>query len=855
MLAAVVTLVLVAAGGRGAGGAPPQLGTDWQGLAGSQRPHVAVGQRMLVVLEAPALADRVGAAGGLATGEQERRWATSALASQKLLISRLGVQGVVVQPEYSYTRVLNGFSAAFDARGLALLERAPEVAGVYPVRAAYPASISAGVLGSSDFAPGSGHRPDIGLSDVDGRGVTVALLDTGVDRAQPFLRGRVTSGIDIVGGDAGALAAPKPDDPSELERHGTQMAGLLVGSGGPFGLSGVAPGASVLPIRVAGWQRDATAQWSVYARTDQVVAGLERAVDPNADGDAHDAARVALVALSQPFDAFADGPLARAAAGALRLDTLVVAPAGNDGPAGPGYGSVSGPGGAPAALTVGAADLRARTREVQVVVRAGLRTELDRLRPLASDIVPREPLDVGVGASRPATTGAPAQARSAPLLDFFDSRGMSLVAGRAALEPAGADPDTTVANAARAGASAVLLYGDELPAGGLGLDERGPIPVVAVPVDVARTLLSELRRGIPLTASIGAPRAAPNGGEDRVAEFSSTGLSFDGRVKPELVAPGVGLETADPGSNPDGSSRFGTVNGTSAAAAMVAGSAALLAQARPALGASELKSLLVGSARPLADGPITAQGAGLVDVGGATASEVAASPTSLAFTRAERPGWSDTKEVVLENVSVRRVRLALDVHVVDEGAAAVQFQVKPKQLFLGAGRTVRIHVRARLAGVPIGSAPTEGALVIVPQAGRAVRVPWAIVFGPRRPAVLSSVRLSVPGRGSHGRAEFAPSDAQPALLSFVAGAVVRSGDSPDVQPLARLDLELWTAQGKERGLLARLRDVLPGRYSFGVTGRDSTGGVLPAGKYWLRLRAYPTDGGPPTLGTVAFAIK
>src|SRR5438105_12752520 len=130
------------------------------------------------------------------------------------------------------------------------------------------------------------------------------------------------------------------------------MAGLIVGSGGPGGMAGVAPAATVLPIRVAGWQRDASARWSVYGRTDQILAGIERAVDPNGDGDAHDAARVALVALSEPFAAFADGPLAQAAAGALRLDTLVVVPAGNDGAAGPLYGSISGPGGAPAALTV-----------------------------------------------------------------------------------------------------------------------------------------------------------------------------------------------------------------------------------------------------------------------------------------------------------------------------------------------------------------------------------------------------------------------------------------------------------------------------------------------------------------------
>jgi hypothetical protein len=318
-------------------------------------------------------------------------------------------------------------------------------------------------------------------------------------------------------------------------------------------------------------------------------------------------------------------------------------------------------------------------------------------------------------------------------------------------------------------------------------------------------------------------------------------------VKPEVVAPGVALETAEPGASPDGSARYGTVNGTSAAAAVVAGSAALLAQARPDLDAQALKSLLVGSARPLPDDRVTTQGVGLLDLGSATATEVAALPVSLAFGRADGRSWRTEQTFELRNVSVRRLRLTLEVRVVREGAAALDFSVKPQRLSLGPGRTARVRVRARVTSKLEGSAPAEGVVVVTPLAGREVRLPWTILFGDRIPPTLASVRLSTRG--------FSPSDASPALLTFVAGSVARSGGALDVLPLSRLDLELWSPDGGRIGLLARLRDVLPGRYSFGVTGRDPTGAVLPDGEYQLRLVAFGTDGGPPTSKTIGFTIK
>ena len=142
-LALAATLLSVAAGAGGARHEDEQLDASaWRGLVGAPRQQVAVGQRVIVVLNSPSLSDQMAAAGGKATEAQQRRWTAAALAADNLLIARLAQQGVRVEPEHRYARVLTGFSAPLDPRAVAFLERAPEVAGVYPVRVTYPASTS-----------------------------------------------------------------------------------------------------------------------------------------------------------------------------------------------------------------------------------------------------------------------------------------------------------------------------------------------------------------------------------------------------------------------------------------------------------------------------------------------------------------------------------------------------------------------------------------------------------------------------------------------------------------------------------------------------------------------------------------
>src|SRR5437764_832943 len=545
------------------------------------------------------------------------------------------------------------------------------------------------------------------------------------------------------------------------------------------------------------------------------------------------AARIALVGVAAPYAAVADSPEARAVSGALDLDTLVVAPAGNDGPAGPGYGSIASPGGAPDALTVGAADVRTQAEDVPVTVRTGLRLLLDRRLPLAGAVVPSKPLELELAAPRVSADG---------LTAFFDGHGLSLVAGKAAFVRAGDDPMRAIENAVQAGARAVVVYGTELPAGGLGLDEVVDVPVVSVPGRVGRLVVAALSVHHPAVVSIGLPKTAANGSAQQIAPFSSRGLAYDARVKPDLAAPGVVLATAEPGRNDDGSARYGTVNGSSGAAAALAGAAALLAQLRPGLGATELSGLLVGTAPPLPDTSVTAQGGGLVDLGAAASAELAAWPDTLAFGRARGDGRHSTERLSLHNVSSRRFR----VRIRNVGQTGLQIQAFPKVVRLKPGGSFTVRLVARLRGVPPAAGSAEGEIVLQPRGSAALRVPWTITFGQPTHDLLSAVALS--------STSFRPSDTLPAVLAFVAGSVSQDLAGPQVQPVARLDAELWRG-GERLGLLARLRDLLPGQYVLFLYGRDPDGNRLRAGTYTIRLVAVAAAGGPATRRPVRFRVK
>ncbi|GAA2647480.1 type VII secretion-associated serine protease mycosin [Streptomyces vastus] len=154
-----------------------------------------------------------------------------------------------------------------------------------------------------------------------GEGITVAVLDTGVDAQHPDLAGNVLTGKDMVG-----FGADRGD--RAWARHGTAMAGIIAGHGhGPGnadGVMGIAPEAKILPVRVILEDGDSARGKARNTRGNALAEGIRWAADHGAD----------VINLSLGDDSKSAHPEATEDAAvqyALKKGAVVVASAGNGG--------------------------------------------------------------------------------------------------------------------------------------------------------------------------------------------------------------------------------------------------------------------------------------------------------------------------------------------------------------------------------------------------------------------------------------------------------------------------------------------------------------------------------------------
>jgi hypothetical protein len=418
---------------------------------------------------------------------------------------------------------------------------------------------------------------------------------------------------------------------------------------------------------------------------------------------------------------------------------------------------------------------------------------------------------------------------------------VSLVAGRVALLPRGVLSEETIEEATAAGAVGVLVDG-RLPAGAFSLDVPEGVPVVGLPEELVKEVRAMLAAGIPVTAAVGAVDVVENDAGDAVAAFSSRGLAFDGLLKPDLVAAGVAVPTSEPGRGEEGEVRFGTVSGTSVAAAVTAGAAAVLAQGRPQVGATGLSGLLTGSAQRR-DLDATASGAGLVDLRVAVQQEVVVEPASVSFGIPVRNSLELERAVRVRNVSTRPLEISIQTSAL--APKGVEISVDPAELELRPGRSATVVLRADTTDLSERAGAATGELVLIVAESTEVHVPWAVAVPAPDVDVLSRVSLKATG----GRV----SDTTPAVLSLVAGAVTTT-PSLQVRPVDLLEVQLLR-NGELLGVLARRRELLPGRYTFGLTGRGSGGERLPRGSYVVRVVARPGNGMRQQVESVEYLVQ
>lgn len=171
--------------------------------------------------------------------------------------------------------------------------------------------------------------PEAWASGYTGKGVKVALLDTGVDVNHPDLAGRIDDTVSFV-----------PDEAvTDVNGHGTHVAGTIVGSGAASGgdNKGVAPDADLVVGKVLGGAEG-------YGQDSWVMAGMQWAAESGAD--------VVNMSLGDSYPTDGSDPMSRTVdALSAQYGTLFVIAAGNAGPE-----TISAPGAATSALTVAATD-------------------------------------------------------------------------------------------------------------------------------------------------------------------------------------------------------------------------------------------------------------------------------------------------------------------------------------------------------------------------------------------------------------------------------------------------------------------------------------------------------------------
>ncbi|PEL08391.1 hypothetical protein CN601_16870 [Bacillus sp. AFS017336] len=455
-----------------------------------------------------------------------------------------------------------------------------------------------------------------------GKGVKVAVLDTGVDYNHPDITGaykgyRAQPGVDpksidinsvkgwdFVDNDADPMEttyadwvkAGKPGDSDGADyytEHGTHVSGTIIGQGknnSEYATNGIAPGADLYVYRVLGPGGSGS--------FDGIIAGIEKAVT-----DGMDIMNLSLGAnYNDPMF-----PTSIAINNAVLNGVTAVIAAGN---AGNGMYTVGSPGNASLALTVGASDVP----NVIATMKGKIDDSAFDLRLMAKGF--SDNISSLQGQSFPITSVGTGQS-------FEYSGSNKRVDGKIVLIQRGTNTiNDKVLQAKEHGAAAILIYNNNPTEGHLQVnlgEGTDFIPSFSLTNADGLSLVQKITSG---NAQISfSDLGQMTTGGDNLADFSSRGPSrVTYEIKPEITAPGVSVLSTVPGflhdhENPNNYEyAYERMSGSSMATPATAGIAALLLQAKPDLQPEDVKAILMNTADPLSKPySVFEVGAGRVD--------------------------------------------------------------------------------------------------------------------------------------------------------------------------------------------------------------------------------------------------
>lgn len=631
---------------------------------------------------------------------------------------------------YAFDGLFNGFSVTVGRAHLSTLMRLPGVRAIYPVETisrpeptqSGPEMATALAMTGADIA-----QNQLGL---DGTGIRVAVMDTGIDidhpdfggsgtdGTTPFPSARIVAGYDFVGDAFNADPSsplynpiPSPDEnPDDCGGHGTHVAGI-VGANGT--VKGVAPNVKFGAYRVFGCNGSTTA--------DIMIAAMERAL---ADG-----MHVLNMSIGSTYQ-WPEYPTAKAASRLVNRRMVVVASAGNSGQTG--------------VYSTGAPSVGEKVISVASFDNTHVRQPYFTVSPDATKVG----YNAASGAPAAPTSGSATLARTGTTSstdDACNALPAGSLAGRVALIRRGTCAFHIKAlNAQNAGAIGVVLYNNA--PGPLNATVAGT-PEITVPTvgvsDVGGALLdARIAAGdTTLTWTTGVD-SFPNPAGGLLSSFTAYGMSPDLALKPDIGAPGGAIYSTYPLE----SGGYATLSGTSMAAPHVAGAAALLLQAAPRTPSQAVGRILQNSAEPKvwSGNPGTGlldvvhrQGAGMMQIDRAIVSAVRVEPGKISLGESE--AGAATRTLRIENTGDTPVTYTFGATgaVSTAGSTFVPTFFLPatgvafgaSSVTVAAGATANVDVTITPPAAPLGG-QYGGYLVLQPNDGSAtLRVPYAGYIG------------------------------------------------------------------------------------------------------------------------------